>query len=116
LRGGRRLIFNCGMDRPRFTHRTVKLSPPPDEAALAKALFGILSKGIHDLAGIVAALNAGGVRAPDGAAAWTEASFGAEVARLGAYPNSIGAPLGAHPSNVVPQGTSSSERMVGHGG
>jgi hypothetical protein len=102
-------------DKPRFTHRTVLLSPPPEEAAFARALFGVLNKGIHDLPGIVAALNATPVRAPGGAA-WTEASFTAEVQRLGAYPNSVGGAIGAHPPNVVPQGTSSSERMTGHGG
>jgi len=102
------------IEKPRFTHRTVELAPSPVEAEFAKALFGVLSKGIHGLPGIVAALNATPVRAPGGAA-WTEASFTAEVERLGAYPNSVGGPIGTHAPNVVPQGTSSSERMAGYG-
>jgi hypothetical protein len=102
-------------EQRRFTHRSSVLAPPAEEAAFAKALFGVLNKGIHDLTGIVAALNATAVRAPGGAA-WTEANFTAEIERLGAYPNSVGAPIGAHPPDVVPQGTSSSERMTGHGG
>ena len=98
--------------RPRFTHRTVQLSPPGDEARLARALFGVLARGIHDLPGIVAALNATDVR-PSGGAAWTEASFAAEMERRGAYPNSVGAPVGGHEiGTVVPQGTSDPVRLA----
>jgi hypothetical protein len=102
-------------DRPRFTHRTVNLSPPEYEQRFAKALFGILSRGIHDLPGIVAALNETPLRTFSGES-WTEASFAVEVEQRGAYPNSVGAMVGAHKPNAVPQGTSSSQRMTSHGG
>ncbi|MEU9025729.1 recombinase-like helix-turn-helix domain-containing protein [Actinomadura sp. NPDC048394] len=52
------------------------------ENALADELEGIFGGGVHDLAGVVAALNETGVRPPDGAD-WTAASFTAEIARLG---------------------------------
>ena len=92
-------------DRPRFIHRTLNTSPSEHEATLSRTLFAILSKSIHDIAGIVAALNDTDVRLPEGAE-WTEANFAAEMERLGAYPNSVGAPLGEHPAGVVPPGTS----------
>jgi hypothetical protein len=101
-------------DPARFTHRTVNLSPSAYEQQLAATLFGILSSGIHDLGGIVDALNVAAVLPPDGQA-WTDASFSAEMERLGSYPNSIGAPLGTHPVGVVPQGTSNPERLTGGG-
>ena len=57
--------------------------PSAYENALGDALEAILGAGVHDLSGIVAGLNAAGVRAPDGAA-WSEESFMAEMKRLGA--------------------------------
>ncbi|MFC7339813.1 recombinase-like helix-turn-helix domain-containing protein [Saccharopolyspora griseoalba] len=53
------------------------------EDAFADELEGIYGRGIHDLAGVVSALNETGVRPPDGAD-WTEEAFTREIARLGA--------------------------------
>ncbi|MCO5972234.1 recombinase-like helix-turn-helix domain-containing protein [Actinoallomurus soli] len=53
------------------------------EHALADELEAIFGRGVHDLPGLVAALNETGVR-PAGGADWTEESFTAEIARLGA--------------------------------
>ncbi|MFE3454222.1 recombinase-like helix-turn-helix domain-containing protein [Nonomuraea sp. NPDC059194] len=53
------------------------------EHALADELEAIFGHGVHDLSGLVAALNETGVRPPDGAD-WTEESYTAEMARLGA--------------------------------
>lgn len=52
------------------------------ERALADALEHILAE-THELAGIVAGLNAAGLRTPDGKA-WTADSFQAVIKRLGA--------------------------------
>jgi len=95
-------------ERSRFIHRTLKPSPSQYESALSRALTGILGKGIHDLAGIVAALNETQLRFPNGGT-WTEENFAAEMERLGAYPNSTGAPLGQHPVTPMPPGTSTAE-------
>lgn len=57
------------------------------EHALADELEAIFGRGIHDLDGLVAALNETGVRPPDGTA-WTTESFTAEIARLGAKESS----------------------------
>ena len=97
-------------DLPRYSHRTVKLSPPAYEQQLATALFGILSRGIHDLAGIVAALNQSDVRSTDGQK-WTELIFTTEIERLGVYPHSVGAPVGAHAAGTIPPGTSARDRL-----
>ncbi|RRO19941.1 hypothetical protein EIL87_02880 [Saccharopolyspora rhizosphaerae] len=51
--------------------------------AFADELEAIYGRGVHDLPGIVAALNETGVRPADGAD-WTERSFTSELARLGA--------------------------------
>ncbi|MPY96703.1 MAG: hypothetical protein GEU97_01665 [Actinophytocola sp.] len=56
--------------------------PTSYENALADELESIYGRGVHDLTGVVAALNDGGVRPPTGAE-WTEESFTAELARLG---------------------------------
>lgn len=53
------------------------------EHALADELEAVFGRGVHDLPGLVAALNETGVRPPDGAD-WTTESFTAEIARLGA--------------------------------
>ena len=53
------------------------------EHALADEIEAIFGRGVHDLPGLVAALNDAGVRPPDGAD-WTTQSFAAEIARLGA--------------------------------
>ncbi|HXS39306.1 MAG TPA: recombinase-like helix-turn-helix domain-containing protein [Stellaceae bacterium] len=94
---------------PRFIHRTLNVSPSDYEKQLSGALLGILSRNIHDLPDIVAALNQSAVR-PASGEAWTEAGFTAELQRLGSYPNSAGAPVGSHPAGTVPPGTSTPER------
>lgn len=53
------------------------------EDAFADELEAVYARGVHDLPGVVAALNSGGVRPADGAD-WTEATLTAELARLGA--------------------------------
>ena len=53
------------------------------EHALADELEAIFGKGIWDLPGLVTALNETSLRLPDGAD-WTEDTFAAEIARLGA--------------------------------
>jgi len=52
------------------------------EHALADELEAIFGRGVHDLPGLVAALNETGVRPPDGTD-WTTESFTTEIARLG---------------------------------
>ena len=94
---------------PRFTHRTVNQAQSEYDRDLSTTLFRILSRSIHDLPGIVNELNQSEVRPPD-AVEWTEEKFTVEMKRLGAYPNSIGAPLGEHPKGIVPTGSSSRER------
>lgn len=96
---------------PRFIHRTLNVSPSDYERQLSGALLGILSRKIHDLPGIVAALNQSEVRSARGEA-WTEAGFAAELERLGSYPNSVGAAMGSHPAGIVPAGTSMPERPM----
>jgi hypothetical protein len=63
----------------------VAVTPSPYEAALCQNLIQILSRKVHDLAGIVVALNQSEVRPPDHPQ-WTEALFCAEIKRLGAIP------------------------------
>ncbi|NKQ57623.1 hypothetical protein HFP15_32655 [Amycolatopsis sp. K13G38] len=61
-----------------------RTAPPTSyENALADELEAVYGRGVHDLAGVVAALNAGGLRPADGAD-WTEETFTAELARLSA--------------------------------
>jgi hypothetical protein len=55
--------------------------PTSYEDAFADELAAIYGRGVHDLPGVVAALNDTGVR-PAGGADWTEESFRAELARL----------------------------------
>lgn len=60
-----------------------RAAPPSDyENALGDALENLFRDKIHDLPGIVAGLNEAGIHGPDGRY-WTEASFQAEMARLG---------------------------------
>ena len=63
----------------------VAITPSPYEAALCQNLIQILSRKVHDLPGIAAALNEGDVR-PAGQSQWTEALFCAEIKRLGTIP------------------------------
>lgn len=94
---------------PRDIHRTLNVSASEYEKKLSGALFEILSRKTHDLAGIVAALNQSGVR-PSSGQSWTQENFSAEMERLGTYPNSVGASVGEHPQGIVPIGTSTPER------
>ncbi len=57
--------------------------PTDYENALGDALQEIFAEEVYDLPGILSRLNERGVRAPNGAP-WTEESFTAEMARLGA--------------------------------
>jgi len=57
--------------------------PTAAENQLADALQRIFADAVYDLPGIVARLNLAGLAGPGGGA-WTEASFTAELARLGA--------------------------------
>ncbi|GLK46005.1 MULTISPECIES: recombinase-like helix-turn-helix domain-containing protein [Novosphingobium] len=54
----------------------------PFEQALSQALTAAFDAGAFEFPELVAALNAGGSRAPDGAA-WTEPTLDAELDRLG---------------------------------
>lgn len=54
----------------------------PYEAALGNALEEVFSAGIHDLAGIVSALNRMGVQTPDGEP-WTEQGYAEIMETLG---------------------------------
>lgn len=71
-------------DKARNISWQTRAAPPTAyENALGDALQAIFAEEIYDLAGIVRRLNERGVTGPDGAA-WTEASFTSEMARLGA--------------------------------
>ena len=64
-------------------HQTqVNAAPGSYAAALADRLEEIFGRDIHDLDGIVAALNEDGP-APEGAESWTAEIFEAEMTRLG---------------------------------
>lgn len=58
-------------------------APTAYENALGDAIEAAYADGIHELPDLVAALEAAGIKAPDGAS-WTEESFAREVGRLGA--------------------------------
>jgi len=73
----------------------VAVTPGAYESALCQNLMQILGRKVHDLPGIVAALNQTDVRAP-GQPQWTEALFCAEIKRLGALPQQE--PLSVPPS------------------
>lgn len=70
---------------PRYVevHQTRTHPPTAYERKLAGALLEIYGRGSHELAEVVQGLNASSVFPPDGGP-WTEASFTAEIARLGA--------------------------------
>jgi hypothetical protein len=57
-------------------------APSAWENELADTIEAAFAAGIHDLAGVVGALNAARVRPPDGAA-WTAESFTTLMRRLG---------------------------------
>lgn len=78
---GRGQIFG-GPDRELIVWQTRPAPPTDFELTLAAALEQIFAQKIHDLPGIVAALNRDGVRTRQGEA-WTEASFVATFRELG---------------------------------
>lgn len=63
-------------------HQSRDSAPTAYEMKLAGAIEEIFGRGIHDLPGLLAELNAAGLTAPNGAA-WTEESFTTEMHRLG---------------------------------
>lgn len=71
-------------DEPGNSRHQTHIDAPPGDyaAALADRLEQIFARGIHDLDGILAALNAEGP-APEGAERWTAEVFEAEMTRLG---------------------------------
>ena len=79
-----------GGDHPRLPHNGLYLeqwqagdgNPSLYEQSLGDALEDIFGHGIHDLAGVVAALNDKGLAAPDGDT-WTEESFASVMEQLG---------------------------------
>jgi hypothetical protein len=66
-----------------LTWQTRPTPPTEYESKLADALMAAFDDGAHDLAGVVARLNAMRACTADGAA-WTEAALAAELKRLGA--------------------------------
>jgi hypothetical protein len=77
----------AGIERPdavvNIAWQTRPAPPSAFEDALADALQAIFADEIYDLPRILARLDAAGVAPPAGAARWDEASFGAELHRLG---------------------------------
>ena len=69
-------------DRYLNPHQARLREPTAYESLLGDALERAFGAGIHDLGGVVAALNRTGPNAPNGAP-WTEASFTALMAQLG---------------------------------
>jgi hypothetical protein len=63
-------------------HQTRQWPPPPYERKLAAAIEEIFAGGTHDLAGLVAGLNAASITAPDGQV-WTEERFVEQMRSLG---------------------------------
>lgn len=74
-------IFQKG-DRDLIVWQTRPAVPSAYEMELASTLEQVFAQRIYDLPGIVAALNAEGVRTPDDQA-WTEENFQATMASLG---------------------------------
>ncbi len=70
------------MDRYLDPHQAREREPTQFESLLGDALERAFGSGLHDLPGLVNALNRTGPNAPDGQA-WTEARFTALMARLG---------------------------------
>ncbi len=69
---------------PWLEPRQAQARPPTAyENLLADAIESAFAAGVWDLPGLVARLNADGIRTPDGQA-WTEARYEAEMKRLGA--------------------------------
>jgi hypothetical protein len=66
-----------------FAHQTIDSPQTAYQNALADALEKIFATGTNELPGVIGALNAANVKAPDGAS-WTEESFQAVMADFGA--------------------------------
>jgi hypothetical protein len=62
-------------------HQARTRAPTPYDDALGDALEAAFARNIHDVSGLVAALNAAGIRTPDGGP-WTEENFPAVMHRL----------------------------------
>ena len=79
-----------GGDHPRLAHNGLYMEQwqagtgeaGPYETALGDALEEIFGRGVHDLSGVVAALNEKGLRTPEGEG-WSEQNFPAIMERLG---------------------------------
>jgi len=79
-----------GGDHPRLPHNGLYMEQwqagagkaGPYEQSLGDALEDVFGRGIHDLTGVVAALNEKGLSTPDGGV-WTEENFGAVMDKLG---------------------------------
>lgn len=69
------------MTLDRTTHQARKRPLTSYEQSFADALESVYGRGVHDLAGVVSALNETGVR-PAGGENWTEDTFTRELARL----------------------------------
>lgn len=65
------------------THQSRSAPPTAYESLLGDAIERAYAQGIHDLPGLIAALNATGPAGPNGEA-WTPDSYTREMARLGA--------------------------------
>ena len=63
-------------------HQARRAPPTDDENALAASIEAAFAAGVWDLAGLVARLNADGLRTPAGEP-WTEARYRDVMARLG---------------------------------
>ena len=69
-------------DRYLNPHQARERAPTAYESLLGDAIERAFGAGIHDLGGLVAALNGSGPNAPNGEP-WTAESFQALMARLG---------------------------------
>ena len=65
------------------THQNRVTAPTAYESLLGDAIERAYAAGIHDLDGLVAALNSTGPSGPDGSA-WTPESYKTAMAQLGA--------------------------------
>ena len=76
-------------DQRRGPHQSRLWPPPPYEARLASTIEEIFGSGVHDLPGLVLALNTSGIAAPDGTV-WGEASLAEQIQTLAADISNMG--------------------------